>query len=176
MQSDSFTLYKLIILFLLDKVDFPLTNGQISKFILEKEYTNYFNLQQSISEVIEAELVTIEAVGHSSHYRITPSGRETLSFFDNMIPAVIREDIMEYLKINQYTLRDEVSTLSEYFEAKKGEYMVRLRVLEKEDAIIDLSIAVPTEEDATNICNNWRSQSQKIYAYVLANLLKEEQE
>ena len=40
MQSDTLTLYKLIILFILDKVDFPLTNAQLSDFILEKEYTN----------------------------------------------------------------------------------------------------------------------------------------
>jgi len=174
MQSDNFTLYKLIILFLLDKVDFPLTNAQISDFILEKDYTNYFNIQQSMSELIEAEFMTIENIGHSSHYQITPSGRETLSFFDNMISPAIQDDILVYLKKHQYSLRDEGSTLSEYFEAKKGEYMVRLRVLEKNESIIDLSIAVPTEEDAAKMCNNWRAQSQTIYAYVLSNLLKEE--
>lgn len=174
MESDAFTLYKLIILFLLDKVDFPLTNVQLSNIILEKDYTSYFNIQQSISELIEAELVSVETVGHSSHYRITTSGKETLSFFHNRIPSTIQEEILEYLKEHKYSLRDEVSTLSEYFEIKKGEYMVRLRVLENKDPIIDLSIAVPTEEEATRICKNWRSQSQKVYAFVLSNLLKEE--
>ncbi|WMJ85933.1 DUF4364 family protein [Anaerocolumna sp. MB42-C2] len=175
MQSDAFTLYKLIILFLLDKVDFPLTNAQISNFILEKDYTNYFNIQQSISELLEAEFVTVETVGHSSHYRITASGRETLSFFGNMISSAIQSDILDYLRKNKYPLRDEVSTLSEYYEAKRGEYMVRLRVVEKEDSIIDLTIAVPTKEDASKICDNWRTRSQQIYAYVLSNLLKEEE-
>lgn len=173
MESDGLTLYKLIILFLLDKVDFPLTNAQISNFILERDYTNYFNLQQSISELIEAEFITVETVGHSSHYRITSSGRETLSFFGSMISAAIQEDIIHYLNENQYSLRNEVSTLSEYFETKRGEFTARLRVVEKEESIIDLSIAVPTEEDAIKICNNWRSESQNVYAYVLANLLKE---
>ena len=41
-MSDSLTLYKLIILYLLKKVNFPLTNGQISAFIVEEEYTSYF--------------------------------------------------------------------------------------------------------------------------------------
>lgn len=173
MESDGLTLYKLIILFLLDKVDFPLTNAQISNFILERDYTNYFNLQQAISELIEAEFITVETIGHSSHYRITSSGRETLSFFGSMISAAIQEDIIHYLNENQYSLRNEVSTLSEYFETKRGEFTARLRVVEKEESIIDLSIAVPTEEDAIKICNNWRSESQNVYAYVLANLLKE---
>lgn len=173
MESDALTLYKLIILFLLDKVDFPLTNAQISNFILEKDYTNYFSIQQSLSELIEAEFVTIETIRNSSYYRITESGRETLSFFDSMISSAIQEDIIKYLKENQFSLRDEVSTLSEYFETKKGEYTVRLRVIEKEDSIIDLSLSVPTEEDAIKICANWRINSQNVYASVLTNLLKE---
>ena len=42
-MSETYTLYKLIVLYMLDKVDFPLTTSQISEFILEKEYTTYFN-------------------------------------------------------------------------------------------------------------------------------------
>jgi hypothetical protein len=42
---------------MLDKVDFPLTNGQISEFILDQEYTSYFTLQQAISEMVEKTLV-----------------------------------------------------------------------------------------------------------------------
>lgn len=174
MQSDSLTLYKLIILFLLDKVDFTLTNTQLSDFLLEKEYTNYFNIQQSLSELIEAEFVNSESIGHNSHYRITDSGRETLSFFGNMIPTGIQEDSLMYLRNNKYSLRNEVSTLSEYFEAKKGEYTVRLRVIEKDESIIDLSLSVPTTEDASRICNSWKTRSQQIYAYVLSNLLSED--
>ena len=36
-MSEAFTLYILIILYMLEKVDFPLTNRQISEFILDKE-------------------------------------------------------------------------------------------------------------------------------------------
>ena len=49
-MTDALTLYKLIILYMLDRVDFPLTNSQISEFILDKGYTDYFKLQQAISE------------------------------------------------------------------------------------------------------------------------------
>ena len=34
-MAEAFTLYKLIILYMLDKVDFPLTNSQISEFVLD---------------------------------------------------------------------------------------------------------------------------------------------
>ena len=50
-MAEAFTLYKLIILYMLDKVDFPLTNSQISEFVLDKGYTDYFKLQQALSEL-----------------------------------------------------------------------------------------------------------------------------
>ena len=37
-MAEAFKLYKLIILYMLDKVDFPLTNSQISEFILNEGY------------------------------------------------------------------------------------------------------------------------------------------
>ena len=50
MTVDSLNLYKLIVLYMLDKANFKLTYAQISGFILEREYTNFFTLQQVISD------------------------------------------------------------------------------------------------------------------------------
>ena len=41
MNQEPLTLYKLIVLYLLNKVSFPLTMAQVSDLILEKEYTSY---------------------------------------------------------------------------------------------------------------------------------------
>ena len=46
MNQEPLTLYKLIVLYLLNKVSFPLTMAQVSDLILEKEYTSYLTLQQ----------------------------------------------------------------------------------------------------------------------------------
>ena len=51
-MAEPFTLYKLIVLYILNKVDFPLTNSQISEFILDKGYTNYFKIQQDIEQYL----------------------------------------------------------------------------------------------------------------------------
>ena len=70
-MAEAQTLYKLIVLTMLSKVDFPLTNAQISDFILTKEYTNYFTLQQVLSELVETELAD-KATG--VNYICTQSG------------------------------------------------------------------------------------------------------
>ena len=45
-MADTFTLYKLIILYLLDKVNFPMSNAQLSEFILEKSIPTISRFRQ----------------------------------------------------------------------------------------------------------------------------------
>ncbi len=40
MLSDPMTLYKLMNLYMLKQVNFPLTNAQLTEFFLQHEYTN----------------------------------------------------------------------------------------------------------------------------------------
>ena len=61
-MQDPLTLYKLIILYMLQRVDFPLTKAQISDFILEKQYTSFLTLQQVISELIDADMITAHSI------------------------------------------------------------------------------------------------------------------
>ena len=41
MNEEPDMMYKLMILYMLDKVNFPLSNSQISSFVLGREYTTY---------------------------------------------------------------------------------------------------------------------------------------
>ena len=52
-MASPFTTYKLIILYMLQNSEGDLTNSQITDFILDRKYTNYFQLQQAISELVE---------------------------------------------------------------------------------------------------------------------------
>ena len=76
MIESSFTLYKPIILYMLQNVNFPLSNTQISDFILEKEYTNYFHLQEALSELQDTKLIEIEKVRNTSYYHMTDGGQQ----------------------------------------------------------------------------------------------------
>ena len=130
-MSEPHTLYKLIILYMLKKIDFSLTNSQISSFILEQGYTTYFTLQSVLSELIESGLIHQETIQTSSFYTIPPEGEETLGFFENKISQSIRDDIDHYLKENKLQLRNEVSVIADYYRNTAGEIAVRCQVKEK---------------------------------------------
>ena len=166
-MSDSLTLYKLIILFMLDKVDFPLTTSQISEFILEKEYTNYFTIQQALNELTDSHLVRADTMRGTTYYQNTDEGKNTVTYFGDRIPQAIVDDIMSYLDQNRYTLKNEVSILADYYRATSQDFAVRCQVKEGEVNLIDLTLTVPDEQTAAAICNNWHKKSSALYGYLI---------
>lgn len=172
MALDSLTLYKLIILYMLNKVNFPLTNNQISGFFLDKQYTTYFTLQQAISGLLESNFISIETIRNSSYYHITSEGDEILGFFGNKIPPAIIDDIDLFLIENKYELRNEVGTVADYYKSTNQDYIVHCQVKEGKTTLIELNLSVPTKEQASYMCNNWRDTSQEIYANIMKSLMK----
>ena len=170
-MTQSFKLYKLIILYMLNKVDFPLTNSQISEFILDEGYTTYFNLQQAISELIDSGFIREESTHSRTFYHLTEEGAETIHFFKNDISPAIQEDINAFLKAKQYELKNEVSVKSDYYKNSNREYSVRCQVLEHRFPLIDLTPTAPTEAEAETIANNWTKKNQEIYALIMTHLL-----
>lgn len=173
MLSDSLTLYKLMILYMLHQARLPLTNSQLADFFLNKEYTNYFTLQQAINDLLEAHLLKQETIRNTSRYELTHEGEDTLNFFGKNISEGILDDINTFLRDNRIRLRNEVGIIADYSKTDTSEYMAQCEVLEGKASLIKLSVSVPTREQAEIICNHWRQESENIYAYIMKQLLKD---
>lgn len=170
-MAEPLTLYKLIILYMLQKVDFPLSNAQISGFILDKGYTNYFHLQQAISELIESGLVRSETVRNASYLKITESGNQTLEYFGTEVSEDIKKDIGEFFRENSMELKEERSAIADYYKSDKEGYLVRCQAKERDIPLIDMTLTVPTKEAAEALCAAWKNKSKQVYESLLDMLL-----
>ncbi len=172
MVLEPLTLYKLMILYMLNKVNFPLTVAQVSNFLLEKEYTTYFVFQQVMSELIESGLITSETLRNTTYLSITKNGIETAMLLSSNIPVAIIDDIDIFIAENKYDLRNEVGTTSDYYLTTNHDYMVHCLVKEGEQTLVELNMTVSTEEEAEDMCYNWRDASQSIYEHIMKSLMK----
>lgn len=170
MMQDPLTLYKLIVLYMLNRVNFPLTKTQVIDFMQEKEYTNFFTLQQVMSELEDTGLITAQSIRNRTHLTSTPEGQETLRFFGNRISDAIKKDIDDYLSEKEFTLRNEVAIQSDYYKSTTGEYEAHLLAKEKGITIVDITLSVPSQELASSICDNWQKKNQHIYQYLVEQL------
>jgi len=170
-MSENLMLYKLIVLYMLKYCAAPLTNGGISEFFLGNDYTDYFTLQQSISELVDAELVRVEENLSGHFYHITDQGEETLRFFKDKISDAIISDINEYMEENKLSIINNASILTEYYKSTGVGYDVNLRIREKDRVIFELTVNVDEKIDAEGACRNFKEKSQIIYEAVMRNLL-----
>ena len=143
MIAEPATLYKLMILYILNASEFPLTNSQVCEFLLGKGYTTYFTTQAAISDLIEAQFISVEQKNNSSYYQLTTSGRETLEAFSSSISDGI----------------------------KNQEFEVELLLKDGKESLLKLQLTVPTELQAELICDHWHKQSSEIYNYLMTTLL-----
>lgn len=171
MATNSTTLYKLMVLYMLNKVNFPLNYAQISAFMLDN-YTSYFTLQDSINDLKESEFIVEERLRNITRYQITAEGRDTLNLLLDQISPAIQEDICNYLIKNKYELRNEANITSTYFQSTSKDFMVQCQVLEAGEPLIELQLSVPDEDTANEMCTNWKEASNEIYEFVYKKLLE----
>ena len=165
-SKESLMLYKLIILYLLDKVSFPMSQSQVSEFILDKGYTNYLTLQQVLAELVENNLLITSTTLHRTQLKITKEGRDTLGFFESRISDIIKQEIRDYLKEHSLDLRNEISVVSDYYKNVQGEYDAILSAKDRDTTLIEIKLSVPTPQMAEAICEHWREKNQEVYEMI----------
>lgn len=170
MTQDPLTLYKLITLYMLDRVAFPLTKAQIGDFLLGHDYTNFLTLQQVIAELIDTDLIRAASKRNRTYLEITDEGRKTLSYFENRINDSIKEDIAAFFAEHEMEMRNEAAIVADYYKATTGEYEARLLIKEKDVTVVNLTLSVPDENTAAALCANWQKKYQDIYQYLISQL------
>ena len=160
-MASPFTTYKLIILYMLQNSDGDLTNSQITDFILDRKYTNYFQLQQAVSELVEADLVEMSSQSNRSYYRLT----------SKELSSDIKKAVEEYLNSLHCKIEEHLLTPADYYPTKEGSYSVRLRIIESGVSIVDLSINVPNLASPQSVCESWPYKYQNVYDKIMEELL-----
>lgn len=170
-MATPFTTYKLIILYMLNNAETSLTNSQISEFILDREYTNYFHLQQAISELEESDLVKRQTRSNTSYYMLTEDGKNTLMYFEKELSSDIKEDVRHYLRRTGKELQKQLLTPADYYVTNQGTHAVRCQIVERKVALLEINIIAPNKDAAEAICRQWPEKSQKIYSKIMEELL-----
>lgn len=166
------SLNKLMVLFLIEKAGLPLSNTQVSEFLLDFGYTDYFSLQNYISQMKEAGLVKSSKISTHTLYDITPAGKETLDYFQNHIPESIKDDMILYLKNNKYDIRSKFEVVADYIPEISGDYTVNCIAREDNTNLVEINLRVSEKEEALRICDTWESKSHDIYKRLLHDLLE----
>ncbi len=170
-MTDRLSVYKMMILYMLNKVDYELSESQMSEFLMGRDYCNYFSFQESITELTNSGFITPKTVRNSTYYSIDQVGMETLSYFGNDLSENIKNDIDEYLADNKIKLRTRSEVLSDYKKNDRGKYEVSLSLTDNGIPAAAITLYVDDEKTAIHICDGWREKSSDVYSDLVYKLL-----
>ena len=171
-NHEDFTINKLIMLYLLSHVKMPLSLSQISQIILERGYTDYFSLQQYLTELEKSTFIHSYKQNNTSYFEISDKGRETLDFFASRIPDFIVKELDSFIENNWRQFKSEFDIHAEYMPNQSNDFIVHCKVTENNSPLIDLKISVGSKKQAIELCNNWRENATSLYGEILQSLMK----
>lgn len=171
-SSEQLASNKLLILYIMNKINVDLTNSQITQIVLETEVMNYFSFQQFLSELIESKFLNIYKEDDREYYRLTQRGLEMLEYF---LPKVNDNSlkINDYIKKNKERILSETEVKATFKKENEREFIVNLRVIENNSDLINLNVNVSSEKQAMLICKNWKNNASYIYAEIIQSLISE---
>lgn len=172
-NSKELAQYKLLILYILDNAEIPMNNSEITQFLLENNYMNYFLAQQFISELVSSKFIEFSTEDGQEYYHLSKAGKDTLSFFNDRIPHTLKEEVdKKYQKKKEEMIKDS-QIVGNYYKKNDSEYIVNLKVIEKDITLFNMSLNVVSNKQAKMICNNWRENPHKIYKKIIELLIDE---
>jgi predicted transcriptional regulator len=167
---------KIILLYLIDKMDIPLSNSQITQFAIEENYMNYYSVQQYLSEMVDAGYLDKSRDYNTTRYTITDEGSQTLEFFLKNVPQNTKNRILKYVSENRKVVKQDFEIIANHFyDHKNNEYIVKCGVYDDEMMLLEMNLSVVSKEQALNICNNWKSNIDILYGQLMDLLLMKEQ-
>lgn len=171
-MESSIAIYKLIVLYLLDRADDEIAMGRISNFLIENAYVDFEMLLSTYSQVERDGYLTGRTVGDTMFLRITDEGHQTLRMFKNQLSQEIRDKADAYLKENGRALREERSVTSEYYRASYGGYTVHMVIREENKILFSTDLNVPDEETARKVAARFKTVSADVYGAVIGQLFE----
>jgi len=159
---------KLVILYLLDKMDIPMSNMQITQFALEEEFMDYFEIQESLVDMVEAGFLDKT---NDDYYTLTAEGMTPLEFFSSRLPAPSKTRINNYVLSNRNKIKKDFEVTANYFyDHVHNEFTVKCGAYEDRSMLIEVNVTVNNKEHARVICNNWKANVNELYGNILEAL------
>lgn len=163
---------KLVLLYLINKMDLPLSRSQVTDFVREGEYMDFYTLQQTLAEMVEGTFLEMIQDNNNTRYCITDEGVTTLEYFESHIPGSVRTKINKYVQDRFNSVKRDFEVTATYFlDNDTNEYVVKCGVYEDKRILMEINVSVVSRSQAKLIQTNWKSHVSEIYMNILNEMV-----
>ena len=175
-DKEQVVLDKLTMLFVLEKMEIPLTEDSILDICSVKNnwIANYMDCKAIIHDLVEGNLLYMFGDEEEKElYSLTYEGRECLSSLYRRIPLSKREEISSYLQTNRLLVKSAQEYSATYSKNEDGSYNVELKIYEPliTAPMFLLKIKAPSRQAANEAIHKWKTNAPAIYEMIYEKLI-----
>lgn len=165
---------KLVIIYLLYKMNLPVSISYIQEFALDSECMDYFSLASYLSDLYENKYILKNVENNKTTYTVTEKGYKVLDLFENLVPKYIKEKVDSYVENNKFQLKKELDITATYKQIYENEFEVKCNAQESGVSIMEIKFKVANKKYAKSICDNWKKNAPSYYISFITSLLEGE--
>lgn len=178
LASDNETLAekKALILYVLSKINKPISNDALLQLVLSIDNMNYFYFQQFLLDLLENNfIVQYNNEDNELVYKITSEGLQTLELVKDIIPGITKFRVDNEFKENLEKIEDELSITADFIPHSETDYSVKCKIVENNRILFEITTYAGSREQAKIIADNWKKNAVNIYPKLLEDLTKMEE-
>ncbi len=164
---------KILILFLVDKMEAPISDNKLSEFILKSNYMNVYKLRECLHDLEKSNYIEKTPDNTTVRYFITEPGMQALDHFHKQLPTVIKNNIIAFVEENRSDIRREYDITASIIPESNGEIVVRCGAYDNGAMLMELNMTVYSHRDARLICHNWKTNVNSIFNSIITQITKE---
>lgn len=158
---------KVLILYVLDKLDKPIDNDNLLKLTLSIKEMNYFYFQQFLLDLLENKYIIGYTEDEKTMYKITDLGKETLALTNDILPGIMKLQIDNALNTEVDDVQYKDHAFSEFTPKNEHEFMVTCKLVKNNITIFEVKLQANSSEEAKHIAEKWENNYEEIYPIIV---------
>lgn len=161
---------KVLILYILSKINKPITNSELLNLVQSIEEMNYFYFQQFLIDLKENRYLIEYEQEKQKYYTITMSGRETIKLTIDMLPGSIKDKVDATLKTTLKEMENEEAIYADFYPSKEDEFMIKCGIKEDGKKVFEVQVFSSSRDNSIKIIENWKKNAVSIYPKIVGML------
>ena len=163
---------KLLILYILQKINKPVSYKELLELVIAISDMNYFDFQQFLLDLLEDKFILRYEQNNEEIIELTQDGKNALELTIDMLPGILKLKIDSNFKENFIKIKEQFSVFAEYTPITETDFVVKCKIIENNNIIFNLEANAGSREQAKQIVNNWNKNANTIYPKIL-NILSD---
>ena len=164
---------KVLILFVMGKVNYPVNIQQIYELCYQDECLSYFDVCTAVPQMVQSGHL---AEAEDEHYAITEKGRADGSLTENSIAFTVKQRAENAVARFNRQIRRSSFVKTQILPRESGDYSVIMALDDEMGNLMTLELVAPNQRQAVRLGKLFEKKAESVYNLTMAELLDDEEE